>query len=68
MFPSNFIREIKELVFWGTVIFCSTYTCTSEFITNKLTSRLYYELNINLFVISSEVQKLVQNNPLLNEN
>jgi hypothetical protein len=28
MFPSNFIREIKKLVFCGTVIFCGTYTCT----------------------------------------
>jgi hypothetical protein len=29
MFPSNFIREIKKLVFCGTVIFCGTYTCMS---------------------------------------
>jgi cystathionine beta-lyase family protein involved in aluminum resistance len=27
MFPSNFIREIKKMVFCGTVIFCGTYTC-----------------------------------------
>jgi hypothetical protein len=30
MFPSNFIREIKKLVFCGTVIFCSTYTCNAR--------------------------------------
>jgi cystathionine beta-lyase family protein involved in aluminum resistance len=29
MFPSHFIREIKKLVFCGTVIFCGTYTCTN---------------------------------------
>jgi hypothetical protein len=28
MFPSNVIKEIKKLVFCGTVIFCGTYTCS----------------------------------------
>ena len=27
MFPPDFIKEINKLVFYGTVVFCGTYTC-----------------------------------------
>jgi hypothetical protein len=45
---------VSNRIFW-------TSFYTSELITNKLSRE------INLFVISSEVQKLVKNNLLLNE-
>jgi low affinity Fe/Cu permease len=40
MFPSNFVREIKKLVFCGAVIFCGTYTPVNNWATK-------WQLNFN---------------------
>ena len=53
MFPSNFIREIKNLVFCGTVIFCGIHTTVQERKINTGNFHVYHVAPTDLVVTPS---------------